>query len=154
MEARASFEVVGALPLRKSEKLGHSGWMDGWKCNPATSMISTLPKMLGDISPLNINPFMLLHFKNISEVLSCKCRKIILLSPFSISIIRVGSQFLNISKGITFASLMTQRLILLQRKSDKAPSFNNWIRKMLSMLQLEKLTPTWLTLNEYVKNLT
>lgn len=30
MEARASFEVVGALPLRKSEKLGHSGWMDGW----------------------------------------------------------------------------------------------------------------------------
>lgn len=30
MEARASFEVVRALPLRKSEKLGHSGWMDGW----------------------------------------------------------------------------------------------------------------------------
>lgn len=67
-------------------------------------------------------------------------------------------------KAVALASLMAQRLILLQRKSDKPPSFNNWIREMLSVLQLEtqyshsrvdqaKFRVTRLPFTDHVKNL-
>uniref|UniRef100_A0A3P8TIR9 Uncharacterized protein n=1 Tax=Amphiprion percula TaxID=161767 RepID=A0A3P8TIR9_AMPPE len=105
-------------------------------------------------------------WKNISEVLSYMCRKLIA-SPF-ISIFGVPPPEITVpapqAKAIAFASLMACRLILLQWKSDKPPSFDSWIREMLSMLQLEKLRysranclenfrVTWSLFFEYVQNL-
>uniref|UniRef100_A0A3P8RWR8 Reverse transcriptase domain-containing protein n=1 Tax=Amphiprion percula TaxID=161767 RepID=A0A3P8RWR8_AMPPE len=106
-------------------------------------------------------------WKNISEVLSYMCRKLITVSPF-ISIFGVPPPEITVpasqAKAIAFASLMARRLILLQWKSDKPPSFDSWIREMLSMLQLEKLRysranclenfrVTWSLFFEYVQNL-
>ena len=43
------------------------------------------------------------------------------------------------SNAVAFASLMARRLILLNWKSKKPPSFSQWLKEVLSFIPLEKL---------------
>ena len=43
------------------------------------------------------------------------------------------------ANALAFASLLARRLILLNWKSVKAPSFAQWLKEVLSFLPLEKL---------------
>lgn len=67
--------------------------------------------------------------------------------------------------AIAFLTLMARRLILMQWKSVKPPSFKHWVKEVLSMIPLEKLKysrggskdrfiQTWTPFIEFIENTT
>ena len=51
-----------------------------------------------------------------------------------------GENFTTLqSNAITFLTLMARRLIFMQWKSARPPSFKHWVKEVLSMIPLEKL---------------
>ncbi len=81
-------------------------------------------------------------WSSIFEGLASLCRKTINPNPFTAIFGAVKPEeglSGRLMNAVVFASLLARRLILRNWKASRPPSFNQWVREVLSMLKLEKI---------------